>query len=249
MHQQTIEKLHALRLSAMAEAFRAQLDQPELAALSFEERFALLVDRQHAAALNAALAQRLRRAGMRQDAWLENLDLRTARGLDRATIQTLATGQWIRQHLNVLLIGPAGIGKSWICCALGNRAARDGFSVLYKRLSRLLDELAVARLHARQARALTSLARTRVLLIDDWAMVKLTAEQRRDLMEVIDDRHDRGSTVIATQIPVDRWHDQIGDPTYADAILDRLVHNAYRFELRGESMRRRARPTAAGDGK
>src|SRR5215471_9766402 len=152
-------------------------------------------------------------------------------------------------NLNVLLIGPAGIGKSWICCALGNRAARDGFSVLYKRLSHLLDELAVARLHGRQARALTSLARTRVLLIDDWAMVKLTAEQRRDLMEVIDDRHDRGSTVIATQIPVDRWHDQIGDPTYADAILDRLVHNAYRFELRGESMRRRARPTTAGDGK
>lgn len=245
MHQQTIEKLYTLRLGAMAEAFQGQLDQPELAALSFEERFALLVDRQHAAALNAALAQRLRRAGMRQDACLENLDLRSARGLDRTTIQTLATGDWIRRHLNVLLTGPAGIGKSWICCALGNRAARDGFSVLYKRLSRLLDELAVARLHGRQARALITLARTRVLLIDDWAMVKLTAEQRRDLMEVIDDRHDRGSTVIATQIPVDRWHDQIGDPTYADAILDRLVHNAYRFELRGESMRRRAHPIAA----
>jgi DNA replication protein DnaC len=125
--------------------------------------------------------------------------------------------------------------------------------VLYKRLSRLLDELAVARLHGRQARTLTNLARTRVLLLDDWAMVKLTAEQRRDLMEVIDDRHGRGSTVIATQIPVDRWHDQIGDPTYADAILDRVVHNAYRFELRGESMRRRAepgrRPTEAGDEK
>ncbi|HMA73598.1 MAG TPA: IS21-like element helper ATPase IstB [Xanthobacteraceae bacterium] len=242
MHQQTIEKLYALRLNAMAEAFQGQFDQPDLTALSFEERFALLVDRQHTAALNAALAQRLRRAGMRQDACLENLDLRTSRGLDRATVQTLATGRWIRQHLNVLLVGPAGIGKSWICCALGNRAARDGYSVLYKRLSRLLDELAVARLHARQARALTSLARTRVLLIDDWAMVKLTADQRRDLMEVIDDRHDRGSTIIATQIPVDRWHDQIGDPTYADAILDRLVHNAYRIELRGESMRRRARP-------
>jgi DNA replication protein DnaC len=246
MHQQTIEKLYAMRLGAMAEAFQGQCEQPDLAALSFEERFALLVDRQHAAALNAALAQRLRRAGMRQDACLENLDLRTPRGLDRATIQTLASGEWIRRHLNVLLIGPAGIGKSWICCALGNRAARDGFSVLYKRLSRLLDELAVARLHGRQARALTTLARTRVLLIDDWAMVKLTAEQRRDLMEVIDDRHDRGSTIIATQIPVDRWHDQIGDPTYADAILDRLVHNAYRFELRGESMRRRAHPITAG---
>jgi len=243
MHHQTIEKLHALRLDVMADAFRAQLDQANLTALPFEERFALLVDRQHAAALNAALAQRLRRAGMRQDACLENLDLRTARGLDRSTIQTLATGQWIRQHLNVLLGGPAGVGKSWISCALGNRAARDGFSVLYKRLSRLLDDLAVARLHGRQARALATLARTRVLILDDWAMVKLTAEQRRDLMEVIDDRHGRGSTVIATQIPVDRWHDQIGDPTYADAILDRLVHNAYRLELRGDSMRRRVEPS------
>ena len=237
MHQQTIEKLHTLHLDAMADAFREQLDQPKLMALPFEERFALLVDRQHAAALNAALAQRLRRAGMRQDACLENLDLRTPRGLDRSTMQTLATGQWIRQHLNILLSGKTGIGKSWLACALGNRAARDGFSVLYKRLSRLLDDLAVARLHGRQARALRNLARTRVLILDDWAMVKLTAEQRRDLMEVIDDRHGRGSTIIATQVPVERWHDQIGDPTYADAILDRLFHNAYRLELRGKSMR------------
>jgi DNA replication protein DnaC len=157
MHQQTIEKLHTLHLDAMADAFREQLDQPKLMALPFEERFALLVDRQHAAALNAALAQRLRRAGMRQDACLENLDLRTPRGLDRSTMQTLATGQWIRQHLNILLSGKTGIGKSWLACALGNRAARDGFSVLYKRLSRLLDDLAVARLHGRQARALRNL--------------------------------------------------------------------------------------------
>jgi hypothetical protein len=141
MHQQTIEKLHTLHLDAMADAFREQLDQPKLMAMPFEERFALLVDRQHAAALNAALAQRLRRAGMRQDACLENLDLRTPRGLDRSTMQTLATGQWIRQHLNILLSGKTGIGKSWLACALGNRAARDGFSVLYKRLSRSLIAL------------------------------------------------------------------------------------------------------------
>jgi DNA replication protein DnaC len=133
--------------------------------------------------------------------------------------------------------GAAGIGKSWIACALGNQAARDGVSVLYKRLSRLLDELAIARLHGRQARLLKTLARTRLLILDDWAMVKLTADQRRDLMEVIDDRHDRGSTIVATQIPQDSWHLQIGDPTYADAILDRLVNNAYRLELKGKSMR------------
>ena len=247
MNQQTIEQLYSLRLTAMAEAFRAQLDQPELASMPFEERFAILVDQQHAAALNAALAQRLRRAGMRQTACLENLDLRTSRGLDRALMRTLASGQWIRQHLNIVVLGPAGTGKSWISCALGNRAARDGFSVLYQRLSRLLDELALARLHGRQARTLARLARTRVLILDDWAMVKLTAEQRRDLMEVIDDRHGRGSTIIATQVPVSRWHDQIGDPTYGDAIVDRIIHNAHRIELRGESMRRRAGQNPAED--
>jgi DNA replication protein DnaC len=152
-------------------------------------------------------------------------------------MQALASGLWIRQHRNVLISGAAGIGKSWIACALGNQAARDGVSVLYKRLSRLLDELAIARLHGRQARLLKTLARTRLLILDDWAMVKLTADQRRDLMEVIDDRHDRGSTIVATQIPQDSWHVQIGDPTYADAIMDRLVNNAYRLELTGKSMR------------
>lgn len=211
----------------------------------------MLVDIQHSAMLTAALAQRLTRAGMRQSACMENLDLRTPRGLDRSTMQALASGLWIRQHRNVLISGAAGVGKSWIACALGNQAARDGVSVLYKRLSRLLDELAIARLHGRQARLLKTLARTRLLILDDWAMVKLTADQRRDLMEVIDDRHDRGSTIVATQIPQDSWHLQIGDPTYADAILDRLVNNAYRLELTGKSMRgngaRRAVADPVGD--
>ena len=242
MNQPTLDKLHALKLKPMAEAFQVQLDHPNLAAMPFEERFALLVDVQYSASQTAALEHRLRRANMRQSASMENLDLRTPRGLDRTTMQGLASGQWIRQNLNILLVGPSGLGKSWIACALGNRAARDGHSVLYKRLSRLLDELALARLQGRQSRLLASLARTRVLILDDWAMIKLTAEQRRDLMEVIDDRHGRASTIIATQIPVDRWHDQIGDPTYADAILDRVVNNAHRLELRGDSMRRKAAP-------
>ena len=237
MIQQTIEKLHAMRLATMAEALLTQMTQPDISAMPFEERLALLVDLQHSAMLNTALAKRLKRAGMRQAACLENIDLRTPRNLDRGTIHTLASGQWIQQHRNVLVLGPAGIGKSWLSCALGNRAARDGFPVVYKRLSRLLDELAVARLHGRQARALTTLARTRVIIIDDWLMQKLTAEQRRDLMEVIDDRHGRASTIIATQLPVERWHDMIGDPTYADAILDRLIHNAYRLDMKGKTMR------------
>lgn len=245
MYQPTIEKLHALRLGAMAEALTAQLQQPGIDVMPFAERLAMLVDIQHSAMLTAALEQRLSRAGMRQSACMENLDLRTPRGLDRSTMQVLGGGQWIREHRNVLVIGPAGIGKSWIACALGNQAARNGVSVLYKRLSRLLDDLAVARLHGRQARALKTLARTRLLILDDWAMVRLTAEQRRDLMEVIDDRHGRGSTIVASQIPLDRWHEQIADPTYADAILDRLVHNAYRLELRGKSMRDPAARRAA----
>ncbi|MFL5256527.1 MAG: IS21-like element helper ATPase IstB [Rhodopila sp.] len=247
MHQPTIEKLHALRLNAMADALMAQLRQPQIDAMPFAERLALLVDIQHSAMLSAALEQRLRRAGMRQSACVENLDLRTPRGLDRSSMQALASGQWIRQNRNILISGPAGIGKSWVACALGNQAAREGVSVLYKRLSRRLDELAVARLHGRQARLLRTLARTRLLILDDWAMVKLTAEQRRDLMEVIDDRHGRASTIVATQIPLDRWHEQIGDATYADAILDRLVHNAYRLEMRGESMRRHAARQSADD--
>src|ERR1700693_184865 len=232
---------------AMANALTAQLQQPEIDAMPFAERLALLVDIQHSAMLTAALAQRLTRAGMRQSACMENLDLRTPLGLDRSTMQALASGLWIRQHRNVLISGAAGIGKSWIACALGNQAARDGVSVLYKRLSRLLDELAVARLHGRQARMLKTLARTRLLILDDWAMVKLTADQRRDLMEVIDDRHDRGSTIVATQIPQDSWHLQIGDPTYADAILDRLVNNAYRLELTGKSMRGNGARRAVAD--
>ena len=239
MINQTVEKLLAMVLKVMAERFKAQLADPNMAGLSFEERFALLVDAQHAAIVDKALQQRLARAGMRQNACMENLDMQSPRGLDRFTVQTLATGTWIRQHLNCIITGSAGVGKSWISCALGNQAARDGETVLYKRLSRLLDELAVARLAGRQARALTAIARVKLLILDDWAMFKLTGEQRRDLMEVIDDRHGRASTIIATQVPVEGWHDMIGDPTYADAILDRLVHNAYRIELRGESIRPR----------
>src|SRR3954470_16735589 len=239
MVHQTIEKLHALKLSAMADGLLAQSRQPGIEALGFEERLALLVDVQHTAAYNAALGQRLKAANLRQTACLEDLDLRTPRGLDRTLVATLASGQWIRTSRSVLLTGPTGVGKTFIACVLGHQAARDGFSVLYRRLPRLLDDLAVARLEGRHRRLFAKLARTRLLVLDDWAMARFTAEQRRDLMELIDDRHDRAATVLASQVPVDRWFELIGDATYADAILDRIVHTAYRIELRGESMRKR----------
>jgi DNA replication protein DnaC len=211
--------------------------QAESARLSFDERLAVLIDREEIDRHNASLAQRLRLARLREAACLEDLDYRKPRGLDRSLMQSLAAGRWLAEHHNVLVLGKTGTGKSFIACALGNQAARDGHSVRYQRLSRLLDELAIGRAEGRSASVLARLSKVKLLILDDWLMAKLTAEQRRDLMEVIDDRHQRGSTVLATQVPLDCWHEQIGDPTYGDAILDRLVHNAYRIELRGPSMR------------
>jgi DNA replication protein DnaC len=243
MRHQSIDKLRALRLAGMARALEEQMAQADIGRLSFDERLAMLIDREEVDRHNAALAQRLRLARLRQAVCLEDIDFSTPRGLDRTLIRSLAAGRWLAEHNNVLVLGPTGAGKSFVACALGNQAAREGHSVRYQRLSRLLDELAIARAEGRYARLLTRLSKVSLLIIDDWLMAKLTADQRRDLMEVIDDRHQRGSTLLATQIPIERWHDQIGDPTYADAILDRLIHNAYRIELRGASMRQRQSST------
>ena len=242
MLHQSIDKLRAMRLSGMARALEEQLHQPDIGRLAFDERLAMLIDREEVDRHNAALAQRLRLAHLRQAACLEDIDYSLPRGLDRALIRSLAAGRWLAEHHNVLVLGPTGAGKSFVSCALGNQAAREGHSVRYQRLSRLLDELAMARAEGRYTRVLTRLCKLSLLILDDWLMAKLTADQRRDLMEVIDDRHQCGSTVLATQIPVARWHEQIGDPTLADGILDRLVHNAHRIELRGESMRKKRNP-------
>jgi DNA replication protein DnaC len=237
MLHQSIDKLRTMRLTGMARALEEQLLQPDIGRVAFDERLAMLIDREEVDRHNAALAQRLRLARLRQAACLEDIDYRQPRGLDRALMRSLASGRWLAEHNNVLVLGPTGAGKSFVACALGNQAARQGHAVRYQRLPRLLDELAMARAEGRYTRLLSRLSKISLLVLDDWMLAKLTADQRRDLMEVIDDRHQRGSTLLATQVPVERWHEQIGDPTYADSILDRLVHNAYRIELRGVSMR------------
>lgn len=237
LNQQTIEKLHALRLHGMAEAFRAQSEQTGITELSFEERFALLVDQQWSWRQNRALERRLAKAKLRHRASVEDIDFRTPRGLDRALIRSLTQDSaWVREHQNLFLIGPTGIGKSFLGCALAEKACRDGFTALYTRATQLFRDLALARADGSLR---TLLARLDVLVVDDWAMAPLADAERRDFLEICEDRYQARSTVLTSQLPVAKWHEQIGDPTLADSILDRLVHNARRIEMRGESMRKK----------
>ena len=241
----TLERLIALGLTGMAKAFDDQRRQPDVAALPFEDRLALMVDREVVERQNKCLATRLKFAGLRHLAVVEDIDLATPRGLDRALFTSLVAGDWIERKLNLLIIGPTGVGKSWIACALGHKACRDNRSVLYHRVPRLFEALALARGDGRYGRLLKALGRVQVLILDDWGLSVLTGPERRDLLEILDDRHGRSSTIVTSQVPVDAWHDLIGDPTLGDAILDRLVHNAHRLQLAGESMRKqnaRARP-------
>ncbi len=238
LNHPTLEKLTELRLIGMKEALCEQQGMPDIEQLNFEERLGLLVDRELTAREDRRLKTRLRNARLRQQAAIEDLDYRHPRGLDKSLMRDLASCQWIKQHLNLLITGPTGVGKTWISCALAHKACRSGFSAQYHRLSRLFDELSYAHLDGRYPQLMKKLARTDVLLLDDWGLAKLTAPQRRDLLEVLDDRHNRRSTLITSQLPVEHWHKIIGDPMLADAILDRLVHNAYRIQLKGESMRK-----------
>jgi DNA replication protein DnaC len=234
----TTDRLRELGLAGMARALEEQRRHPETADLSFEARLAMLVEREALERDGKRLAARLRFAGLRQQATPEDVDYRAARGLDRALFQKLTSGEWIERHQNLLVTGKTGTGKTWLSCALGHRACRDNRSVLYQRVPRLLEGLGIARGDGRYARTLKNLARVQLLILDDWAITPLTGEQRRDLMEIVDDRHDRASTIITSQVPVDHWHEHIGSPTIADAVLDRLVHGAHRLDLQGESIRK-----------
>jgi DNA replication protein DnaC len=228
-----------MKLHGMADAFRAQLETTDTSQLSFEERFAMLVDQQWLWKENRALARRLRAAKLKERGVLEDIDYQHSRGLDRKLIRTLSSSEWVQQHQNLLLIGPTGIGKTWLGCALAQKACRDGFAILHKRSSELFRDLAVAHVDGSFGRLLTKLARIDVLVLDDFVMAPLKDSERRDFLELCDDRYQRRSMILTSQLPLALWHEQIGDPTLADSILDRLVHNAYRIELNGESMRKK----------
>ena len=240
LNQQTLEKLHARRLHGMAEGFRSQAEQTGITELSFEERFALLVDQQWTWRQNRALERRLTKAKLRHRASVADIDFRSPRGLDRALLRSLTLNSaWVGEHQNVFLIGPTGIGKSFVACALAEKACRDGFTAFYTRASQLFRDLALARADGSLRTMLTRLARLDLLVVDDWAMAPLADTERRDFLEICEDRYQIRSMILTSQLPVAKWHEQIGDPTLADSILDRLVHNAHRIEMQGESMRKK----------
>lgn len=240
LNQPTHEKLVEMRLPGMAHAYQQQLGDPDIVGLDFDTRFGLLVEAEAMHRDNRRLSRLLRDAKLRiSNACVEDLKCGPDRGLDRALVRDLMTGKWLAGHLNVLITGPTGTGKTYTACALGQHACRQGRRVLYRRQSLLLEELLQARAMGTYARTLDRFARIELLLIDDWGLAPLDDGGRRDLLELMDDRYGRRSTVITSQLPTKCWHDYLGEPTVADAILDRVVHNAYKIELKGGSMRTR----------
>lgn len=235
----TLEKLQTLKLSGMYEALNEQLNSPGIEQMSFDERLGLMVDREMTVRDNRRLKTRLKNARLRQHACMEDIDFRHPRGLKREQFQQLLGSGWIKDHQNVIITGPTGVGKTWLACALAQKACRDGYTVQYQRLPRLLQDLSLARADGRYLKIMTTLAKTDLLLLDDWGLAPLNESQRRDLLELFEDRHNLKSTLITSQMPVDHWHELIGDPTLADAILDRLIHNAHRVPLKGESLRKK----------
>lgn len=235
----TLEKLQSLKLTGMFKAYTEQMEMPDCEGLSFDERFGLLLDREATERDNRRLKTRLKKAKLRLAASVEDIDYRQPRGLDKSLMLSLASCQWVRNHDNCIITGPTGAGKTYLACALGQKACREGYSVLYLRLPRLFRDLAVAKGDGRYTKLLTAFEKTDLIILDDWGTATLTDEQRRDLFEILEDRYDRRSTLIAAQLPVKHWHEIIGEPTLADAILDRLVHNVFTIKLKGESMRKK----------
>lgn len=240
MMAQLQNRLRTLRLTGMADALTQQQEQPDTYdSLSFPERLSLLVNQEDTERNNKRLARLLRSARFKLAARMENIDYEHPRGLNKSQAATLASGDWLGKHRNLLMTGPCGSGKSYLACALGHNACLQGYSVRYYRLSRLLDELTIAHGDGSYSKRLLQLEKTDLLILDDWGLEPLTQQQRNDLLEIMDDRHEKSSTLVASQLPTTEWHSSIGDATLADAILDRLMHNAHRLNLKGESMRKK----------
>ena len=238
LNQQTIARLNQLRLHGMAEALSNQPGNPDYQELSFEERLGMIVDFEHTYRQNRRMARLITQARLKLPACMEDIDYQQSRGLDRALIRTLSSCQWIESNLNVLITGPAGVGKTFLACALAQAACRQGMSARYYRVSLLLTELAMARGDGTFTRLLRQLSKFNLLVLDDWALAPFPPEQARDLLEILDDRSETSSVIIASQIPMEHWHQSLPDPTLADAILDRIAHNSHRITLKGESMRK-----------
>jgi DNA replication protein DnaC len=239
LNEPTADKLRQLYLHGMLKAFQEQTASSQYKDLTFEERLGLLVDREITEQENRRLTSRLRRASLRQQACLEDLDYSSRRNLDKATMTQLAKCVWVEQKLNILITGPCGVGKSYIACALAHKTCMRGHTALYVRATRLFEDMAVAKGDGRYNKLVRSLGKVNLLVIDDWGLSVLTEQERHDLLEILEERHNVNSTIVTSQLPLDHWHEAIGNPTLADAILDRLVHNAYKINLKGESLRKK----------
>ncbi|MXW32824.1 MAG: AAA family ATPase [Rhodothermaceae bacterium] len=237
-HHSTLDQLAQLRFHGMAGALRDQLAQPDIERLSFTERLGLLLDQEISERENRSLISRLRRAKLHQNACMEDINYQATRGLDRHQMLQLASCDWIRRHLNVIITGPTGTGKSFLACALAHKACLEGFRVRYHRLPRLLEELSIGRADGRYLKMLTTLSKLDVLILDDWGLMNLSQTQQEDLFQLLDDRIQKRSTIATSQLPVEHWHETMANPTIADALLDRLLQPAYRIQLQGESMRK-----------
>lgn len=236
---QTIEKLQRLKFSGMEKAFEEQLQMPQVKELSFEERFGFLVDRELTERENRKLTNRLRKAQLKENACIENIDFKNTRGIEKSIILSLSDCEWARRKQNIIISGPTGVGKTYISCALAQKACREGLTAVYYRISRLFEELEISKGDGRYIKTLEKVSKSDVLVLDDFGISVLEQNEREHLLEIIEDRYNIRSTIIATQVPIEKWHEVIHDLTIADAILDRLVHNAHKIEMQGSSMRKK----------